>query len=367
MAEWTGVVNATAIDYFKGADDHTIRRRLLLSMLRRRGRIKYNASGYKQVWDVEFSEPEVRAYGDAGSQVFNSHDAYRQLENDWRGYTVTDKLTKKQQLMNKGPSAIIDLYETKLPKMKKSLSNRFGNELYIDGNAAGNENRIHGLASFLGDDGATAVTDLIANPSDTYGGLSTALANQGGAWTTTANTTAPNATIGNDWPNGSGDSEYDFLAPKLMNYSSTRWNNGGTSWAENCEKVMRQACIWSNVLGHDSANFCHLLSSQMFADFKNFMSARNRISVPHKEAEDLGFHDTLNFDGSVVKYEYGVPHQTGFLLCLEEMQVESLQEQLFVPDGPDWNMLAKAFLFEVGFFGNCRYNPKAFGKYAAYA
>lgn len=369
MSEALLVVNATAPKYFRGASDLTFRRRLWLALLMESGRVVYNESSTECNWDVEFSEPEVRQYGDAGDQVFNEHDAYRQLTLDWRGYTATDRLTKKKQLMNRSPHAIVNLYRTKSDKLIKSLRHKFCAEMYIDGNAANNDNRLHGIESFMGDDGATVAGDLVANPSDTYAGKNTALADEGGSWSTDlAAADRPNATIATDWPYGNGDTEYDYLAPKLLNYSSTSWNSGGTTWLENCEEVLRASSVWcASLSGDESMPMCHLLSPKLFQDFQNFQAARNRILIPHRMAEDLGFSKQLNFEGAIVKFEFDTPANTGYGLSIEEMELGCLQDQLFVPDGPEWDIKTKGYLFEAGFFGNLRFQPKHFSKYDAYA
>ena len=185
MAEHTIVVTNTAKKYLKGAADQTIRNRLWLSYLREQGRIKLGANGHDLNWNVKARQTTVRADGE--------HDAFEQLTIDVRGYFAGDRLTDKKKVMNRGDLAIVDLYGTKMDDLMKSLRDKFHAELYIDGNATGNEDRLLGIESFCGDDGATVAADIIANPSDTYAGKSTALANLGGNWSTGIGT-SPNAT-----------------------------------------------------------------------------------------------------------------------------------------------------------------------------
>lgn len=365
--EHVELVRATAPLYFKKESDLTFRRRLWLAMLLKYGQVEYNASSFSQTWTVQFSEPEVRQFGDSGDQEFNQSDSYRQLSVDVRGYTSTDRLTKKQELMNRGPTQIVDMYRQKSENLLKSLRNKFCGELYVDGDLAGNENRVLGIESFMGADGAnTLVGDIVAPPTDTYGGLSTTLASEGGAWSVGA-ATSPNAAIATDWPFGSGDTEYDFLSPKLWNYTSTALQPGGTTWAENCEDVLRKAGVVSaNLTDDESVPYCHMIDAQMFTDFLNFQAARNRIVIPHKESEDLGFGKTVQFEGSAVKFEFNVPAGVGYGISPEHMEVFSLDSQLFVPDGPSWSIVKKGWLYEVGYFGNMRFQPKYFSKYADY-
>lgn len=363
------VVKATAPKYFKGASNLTFRRRLWLSFLRKYGRIEKNATSFSQTWDVEYSEPEVRTFGDQGDNQFNVHDALQQLTVDIRGYTTTDKLTKKMRYINSGPEQIYNLYEKKSQNLVSSMRKKISAELYIDGNATGNEQRFLGIESFMGDDGNTAPGDLIANPSDSYAGQSTALGAITGSWTTDLGTgNYPNATLATDWPYGQGDTEYDFVSPKLINYSSTSWGAQSNSFQDNCEEVLRFAGIVCAALTDDEdVPYLHMLSSRLYNQFLNFYSAKGRIVLPHKESEDLGFSKTMNFEGAAVHFEYDCPSDTGYGICPAEMELFHCDDMLIVPDGPDWDIRSKAWLYEAGVFGNLRFQPKYFAKYKDYA
>ena len=174
MAEWEGIVKATAPKYLMGAQDLTIRGRLLLSLMRKYDRLRFNESGTLVYWDVQMAEQPVESYGDAGLINFEPHDLLSQLTLDWRGYYASDKLTEKQKEMNKGDVAIVNYYDRKIPTLVQSITNKFGNEMLLDGNLAANANRLHGIESFLGS-GTVVVGDLIAKPSDTYAGKATDL------------------------------------------------------------------------------------------------------------------------------------------------------------------------------------------------
>ena len=368
MSEWVGVIVTTAEKYLEGAADQTIRNRLILTLLKEYGRIEFNQNSHTLKWDVEYAQQPVEAYGDLGVLDFSRHDLYKQLEIDWRGYIATDMMSEKERLMNSGDVAIINRYGRIIPTLTKSMSNKFSGELFIDGYATGNENRLHGLESFMGA-GTVAAGDRIAQPNDTYGGLSTALGAITGSWATDLGSgNFPNATVATDWPYGQGDSEYDYNSPKLVNYSSTAWGTGSTSWEDNCERVLRQTVLWlTHGGGKDSRPTCFLLATDLFYGFLNKLEAKQRIIIPHKEADDLGFPDVLNEQGVMVKSDYDVPTGTGYALNVYQMQLSSLYGKLFAPKGPEEDFRTHSFLFKIGFFGNARYNPKHFAKLAAYA
>jgi hypothetical protein len=270
--------------------------------------------------------------------------------------------------MNKGPGQIFERYGQIIPSLMESLTDTFGGELFIDGEAANNENRIHGIESFMGT-GTVTATDLIAAPSDTFAGLSTVPGIEGGTWSTSlASGSRPNASLANDWPHGTGSVSYDFYSPKLINYSATTWGTNATTWESNCERALRQAKIWlSNLGGQSGMNLVCLLSADLYFGFVNHMAAKFKGLHPHKESEDLGFSDAMNFEGMSVMYDYNVPAGTGYIFDVRMMELASLDNVLFGYRGPEYYMPQNAWLFKVGYWGNARWRPKHFAKLKAYA
>lgn len=358
--EWIGVVKTTAPQFFQGAADMTIRKRLLLAMLAKYGRYIFNCGGESNTWDIEYAQQAVQQYGDLGVVTFNRSDLYKQLTVDWRGYLSTDMMSEKERRMNSSPLQIIDRYARILPTLRKSLTSKFNGEFFINGNTAGNENRIHGMQSF-GGTGTTVAADRVAQPSTMYGGLSTAVQAQGGTWSSTLGT-SPNAAIATDWPDGNGTSEYDCNTPTLPNWSSTNWGTGSTSWEDNCERVFTQTTIWLSMRGGDDAMpTMYLCSGNLYYPYKTHMQAKQRIIVPHKEAEDLGFGDVMNQDGVMITSDFDVPVNQFYGINVNQMELAILgSNELFETNGPDYDPKTLAYLFSAGFFGNARYSPKYF-------
>jgi len=367
MAEALAVVNVTARKYFSGASDATIRKRLLLALLAKYGRIKFNEDGADCYWVVEYAQPPVQSHGASGEYEFTEHDLYRQLNIDWRGYVTTDKMDYKNALMNKGPVAIVNRYARVMPGLKKTLDNHFHGECYIDGNATGNESRLHGMLSFMGDDGATGAGDLVARPYDTYAGQDTTPQAAGGSWSSSL-TTSPNSVIATDWPSGSGDCEYDYLCPVLVNTTSTAWGTGSTEWEDNCGRIFRRTTTWlTKNAGQDGRPTLYMCADDLFNAYQDYQEAKFRNIIPHPEGRDLGFPETLNQDGVMVKYEFDVPVSEAFGINVHQMELASLDDVLFGTRGPYYDIKTDAYLFKAGFFGNCRYMPKYFARLKSYA
>lgn len=367
--EWTGVVNVVMPKYLKGAEDLTIRGRLPMRLMERRGRITTNHSSTKQIWEAEYQEPPVEAYGDGGQLTFARGDYYKQAEQDWRGYKATDMMTEKEKDMCGSDVLIVKRYTKKIPKLIKALRNKFNSEFLIDGNASGNGNRMHGCKSWSGDDGNTTAADRIANPSDTFANISTTLG-QYDSWTSDL-TTSPNATNDTDWPEGGeGDTVgYDYWSPKLANWSSTNWGTGQTTWIDNAEFVLRKLLQWLRLTsGVEASALYGLLAGDLMTDFANAMSSKGRSLLPHPQARDLGFPDVLNFDGLMLEAGFGITANQGWVWNLSEMELQSLKPTLFGSKGPDWSPKDAAFLYQAGFFGNIMWTaPKYHGHLKNYA
>ena len=369
MAEDSQLLLAQAKKYFREASDLTIRSRLWLAMMEEYGVIEYNADGFDANWDVVYAQPEFSQYGDDDDVTFSNHRALKQATIDIRGYVGTDKLTLKQSLMNRGEGAIVKLLSNKAKQLVKAARDTMAGELYVDGNATGNTNRFHGILSFMGA-GTCAATDRVAKCNDTYAGLSTVQANYGGTWSSDLGTgNYPNATLATDWPDGKGDSKYDFFSPILANYSSTAWPSGGTTWADNCVDTLRAVAGWLRVnTGDEDVPVCFLLDKKMMRDFKTNRDPTLRTLVPHKASQDLGFEDVLTFEGCALKAEYNATAGVGYAVTTSMMEMFLLTDSLFDDnDSPKKDWETGNYLFKLHNFGNMRFQPKYFAQLKAIA
>lgn len=368
--EWAAQVNATSKHEMKGAEDRTIRGRYFLAKLKKEGRISMNHSGLSVTWQIEVFETAPTSLGDGGTLTFARSDRHRKMEVDWRGYYVSDMMTKKQKLMNRGIEQLIDYYGSMVPNLTKDITNKFNqDEVFIDGNASGNGDRLHGMESFLADDGATVAADKVAAPGDSYGGHSTAVTTFGGTWSS-ALATPPNAVINTDWPEGnSATPEYDASSPKLINWSSNNWGTDSATFEDNCERVIRYARSVTRLTGgKDGSPGLLMLDGGLYRDFLNKQQSVFRNLIPHKEADDLGFSgEYMNFEGALLMDDFGVDTNIGYGINFQECELNSMQDQLFVPDGPEYSIQEQAWLFAVLMFGNFRWNPKGFYKLFNYA
>lgn len=367
---WVGIVHTTRPKYQMGWTDMTTRGRLRLAMLRRRGRFQNNQSGEFCQWQIQHSRPKSQHYADGSPVSFGNHDAFRLVKVAWRGTVNTDAMTMFQRAQNTGDAQLINLFQSKLNNCNKGVQEDLGADMYLDGEAAGRENAIHGLETFLGEDPTVVAADLCAKPSDTYGldALSTVPGGDSGSWTTTLGT-PPSAVLNTDWPDGNGDREYDYNSPKLVNWSSESWGTGSTEWEENCWRAISQACTWLQTLGGaDGVPTLCSLAPNLFQGYKNHHEVVRRITVPHKEAQDLGFGNTLNQDGVAIQSDFDCPVNTGYLENLNHVTVASIMPNFIWSKGPDQDARSLwSYLMAAGFFGNMMYQPKHVAKLFNYA
>ncbi len=364
--EWVGVIQANAPEFVKGYEDLTIRNRYILMLMKQKGRFEYNKGGYELNWQFQFDENNFSPYADGGNLAFDRSDLWRRLTIDYRAYVGTDLMTDLEKEKNKGNTQLINRYNEIGKQLMSGISNRFGGELYKDGNEAGRENCIHGLESFMGS-GTTVAADRIAKPDNDYAGKATDVGTFGGAWSNSLST-SPNANLATDWPDGSGDVKYDCLSPKLVNWSSTSWGTGATTWEDNCHRVLSQGQTWLTMTGgKESQVDLFVCASNLFQGYKNSLENLRRVVVPHKGANDLGFGMAINQDGMAVMPDYDCPVNVGYFLNASQMYICSQKPELFWTKGPDWAIERLSWLWACGFYGNAKFNTKFFGKVKNYA
>lgn len=355
--DWQGILNTTTQEYIRQVERNILRNRRLVALAKQAGRFTFNHSGRFMDWKVEYKQNKLLPHAYGSTLTFPQRNRYDTLQLEWRGYAMTDMITRMEKEQNKGAASIINTFGEKASNLLKDMSMLFGQEFYIDGNAAANTLRFHGINSFLSGAFAGGAYPTLA-PNSSYAGKSTGLGVAGGTWNGT-------------WPDGTGDTEYDYLAPMLVNYSSSFFGGGVTGpsdWNTTCHKALRYLIIKSmrsDDMGQANIDAV-LITDSMYFNWLNVLDAKERVVVQKNEARSplvrLGFSNATNIDGTDVTFEYGVPQDEGYAFNFSGMEICSLLPQLFVPDGPTWDMDTQTFKFAVNCLGNIRCNPRKFGK-----
>jgi hypothetical protein len=352
---WLREINTTITNYIREQEVNVMRERKLLAMLKSAGRISFNWSGLSMTWRVRYRRAPMAGYSDSQVLVFAPRDKWRTATLDWRAYQSTDQITKGERLRNKGKEAIINVFNEMTTTLTEDMTENFCDELYVDGRLAANVQRIHGLESIYGGTDVTTLQGLVVN-TGTYAGLSTVPGATGGSWTS-------GATV---WPKGVGDAHYDFWSPIQLNYTHTTagtpWTDG-TTFETNGPQVLRYGIIHSRTRKSKKGQLtCFMLDPELYRTFLANFQAMYRLNATPSPSTSLlvklGFGDAINFDGTDVTSEYGVPSGVGYGFNVNQMELRSQQGQLFVTDGVEYVQASKSYNLGADFYGNMVQNPR---------
>jgi hypothetical protein len=364
VPDWARIANTTIHEYIRDEEVNIIRNRKLLAMLKERGRITFNHSGDIMDWKVRYKRAPMQGYADTDTLTFSRRNRWQTAQLDWRGYSATDSMTKMERLKNKGQEAIIKIASQIVESLMEDLDDQFGDELYIDGSAAGNTKRVHGLETLFSSVASANTQSPIGLPANTYAGLVTTLGNYGGSWSQVSGVTT--------WPSGTGDAHYDFWSPLPVSYTSANAGTAGwaattKTWPNTCREALRFGITYAKKnASRKSVLDMILLNADLWRQFLTNSDAEERIVVDSSTLKKLGFRDVVNFDGCDVAQEYGIPAAVGYGLCIPQMELRSLQGQVFEADPIDFDIASQSNRFNVSFFGNLRINPRFQVKFAAY-
>lgn len=366
MAEWQGILNTTIRKYLRDVEEDVFRDYKLVAMLMKKGNVSYNMSGERLEWRVRYRQAPLQGVADADTLTFSRFDRHKIANLDWRGYAATDLVTYKEKAMNKNAEAIVNRFDNVAKFLMEDVTEKFGLEPYIDGNAAGNTKRFHGVESFLGvvaGASGSVVGSVAMQPSSTYAGLSTILGNYGGTWS-------------GAWPRGTGNPEYDFYSPLILDYTSTLatasggWANSTATWAARCLEALRFGITFSQKNKSKKGSLDYIdLDREMYRLALERIQTEERIMVERSGDEGLvalGFKSVFNFDGCEISTEYGLPANVGYGFNASHVDINCLLPQMWMPEGPVDDIASMAYRFAIFNWGNFRFRPRYFLKLGAY-
>lgn len=364
------IVHSTISDYIREEQNSVLRKRLLLAMLQKRGRISYNRSGINLDWKVRFDRQPLSTYDEGQLINFTASDRYRTFTSEWVQYVASDSITKKQTLQNRGAQAILKLAGDLGKKLLDDARDRFAEELYVDGSATANSGRIDGLLTpFQIGTGADALSGSAANGDDTeyskfvielktnaiYGGVSMNLGGVAGDWEST------------NWPLGRGDESYDFNHPLAINIETGEWTDSTTvSSTAGLPKALRFG-YFASARNGEKQDFA-LLDWNLLRKFKESQESKQRAQTLKGNDSDitkLGF-EGISYDGIELTTEYGLPSSNltggtetaiGFGVNLNAFEICSMQDKLFVSDKDD-DITTKSDLVMVDCYVATRNDPR---------
>ena len=366
--DWARSSGTTLTLHLKEEEQTTFRKFKVFAALQANGNVAMNQGGRGFDWQVRYRNVPVSSYTGESPRVFSRHALWQRANLPYRGYTVTDQITKREMLENRGQAQLIDVAGKMATRLKESIEEHLAKEVFIDGNAAGNENRWHGLESMFSVNGTVNVStgaqraanaaDPFGFPNDEYAGLKCGLGQYAGSQL------APGS-----WPAVPVDPEYDFWAPLVCNYTSTFFGGATATWKDQCIEAIRTS------VNHAKRNDTKenqidmiLLDRALYIQFLNRLDSRERAIVTKANGlKSYGF-DTVEIDGIEVASDYGCPPGVGYALSIGNMEMKVMTGQLLEAEGPYYNEELSSYRYAVSVLANIKMkSPRNFVKFAALA
>jgi len=336
MAEFLRVLRTSIAKYVKGAANETIQNSILLSMLKDKGRLMYNNSGKTLDWQIKYKQRDLEGREDMEQVQFNRQNQYVDATLPWRGYVMQDAISQKERLMVRGQEALVQIWPNKMRSMMEDASDKMNIELFVDGNASGNEKKIHGLESIFGAATATTTSEF-GTCDESYAGLTL------------------NAVHGTE-------SDATAYSPALVNEAYTDFS----SWTSNPTKIARSLVSATTVKnGKKGRPDLMLTTETRYNQFKNALASEERYIVGDEKVVGnlkAGFRGIV-FDGVLMMWDYDCTAACTYCLNLDQIEFRCLSSDLFYSK-TDYDITQDAHLWSVMSWGNMRINPRYQGKSA---
>lgn len=352
VAPWIRDVAVNINNHIREVEDNIMRKRVILALMKKKGKITNNCSGNKFDWRVRYKRAPLVGYADADTLTFPRRNKWRVAEQVYRGYAVGESATKMEQLKNRGAPAIIKLFSEIVDDLVDDITDQFNPEFYIDGDASGNSKRWHGVESMFGKTSAgTSDGGRVRTPSDTYAGLDTTLSAYGGS-----------SVDSTKWPASNNDAAYDFWSPVLIDTTNTVWGASPSFSAYGLKQIRYGIVSMQRNKPGKGQTDAILMPSTEWQQFLDLIETRERLVTQRSQNNsiliNLGFGNTVNYDGVDCIWDYGIPASTVYGLNIESAELMNMQDRLFVSTGPTYFQPTKSYLIDVDIYGNFKWNPR---------
>lgn len=268
---------------------------ILLSVLRKSGRIKFVTGGTSILQELNFAQNANGGWYSGGDVLpVGAQDVISAASFPFKQYAVAVTVTGLELLQNAGKERIIDLVEGRLEVAEATMANDINVGLYSDGTAAGGK-QLTGLD-------AAVPTTAKASQTDTYGGITAAATGVTSFWrsqTTTAQ-----------------DISSAVKCQTVMN----------TQWA-------------TQVRGSDRTD-CIIMDQLYWADYMASLQALQRFTDPSKA--DLGFPSIKFITADVyldpttgIGLGGGATTKTAYFLNTKYLHFRPHKARNFVPISPN--------------------------------
>lgn len=356
------VIATTISEYTKKAIENTMAKYIFLAMLRKKNRIRKVRGGTDIKKVVKHKRAALSSITDLPSISFTPINRHQPIELPARGYKMVDAVTLWQKYMNSGPAAIINATTNLMTDLLDDFEFKLGGKFYVDGNASTPGVDWHGCESLgsisgAGTDGTNGIDSRVGVCNDTYAGVSTAQGSKG-TWSS------------GWWPDGDGTTGYHYYSPLVALYKDAAYGGSAVGFQDQCLRVFRQAFIWQELRGHKIDTW--LGTGGAYAVVANVVEAKEQIRTQRSSSNslliNLGFGNVINFEGTDVTFERGVPgvdpgsRTTPFYgFSWDQIELFHWGPQLFMSMS-DFSIESLADRHLVWTMSNLYFNPQAFVK-----
>lgn len=355
--DWARPLHTTLTKHITEVEENMLRNFQFGALLEANGRVMYNHGGRGIDWPVQFKLHEVEGNTGTTSRNFSQVNLWQTANLPYRGYQATDAMYYKEFRENMGPEGIVKVFNGLVSRLETSLKQHFGTQYYVDGNATGNEQSWHGFESMYGINssletinvdgtGARAANqaDFVANPSDTYAGLSTALGGISGEQES-----------GVPWPHGVATSDYDFWSPLIITFDSSAFGATDDTFDAG-DEAMRYGIIHAQRNSSLDGQITQvMLDRELYRQFLDVIDDKEQIqidSASQGSLRSLGFRNNVIFDGVEVTWEAGVPNRVGYGCNINGIELVSMDDSLLRAEGPEYDIDDQAFKVVVSTLSN---------------
>jgi hypothetical protein len=337
----------TLADHIRELEDATTRNFPTLAQLEASGRISYNHGGRGVDWPVQYRKHNVEGNTGETQRNFARRNLYKTAVLEYRGYQATDAMYHKELKENNGPEGIVKVYNGFVDRITTSIRQALGKEIYTDGGASGNEKYWHGLESMFATNGTVTITtgaqrstntaDAVGYPNDTYAGISTVLGGVSGDWET-----------GIVWPDGDGDTDFDFWSPLFVHTAYTGFANFLEALRYGIITVQRNGMLEDQIS-------TGVLSRTAYRTAVNLLVAKEEIQIAAGDGyslRSLGFRNTFTLDGVEFTFDPSLSGTVGYGWSYANCELRCMDEQLLRPEGPEYDMQTQAYNAVVSTLSN---------------
>jgi hypothetical protein len=333
MSQAFGTIAKAAHDMFvRKLSDQTARNHVMLSMLKKKGRIKYRCDGTQLTWPVRYKRHALETYTDGKQVQFKRIDPYLRATVPWRAYDMNTIVTKQETLATQSKSALFKLYGSKTRELRVDFMRELTGKFFNDGSDGENFHGAEAIFSGTYTSGSKAGT-----ANGTYASLNQTLGNYGGT--------------------SLSNPEYAFWTPTLVAWNSSAWAATGSTFVATALEAVRYGInrtMRRNAKGErvDVID----LTLDMWEDFQNALEAKESIYVTKGKRgtlAELGF-TTMYYDGVEVTWEEDVPANTGYGFNFDYIELDCMTATL-VDGYVEKDVDSKGWKIGADIFGNCKF------------